>query len=319
MGKVLVTGCSGFIGMHLCKSLLLEDEHVQGVDNLNDYYNVNLKKDRLDQLRNFKNFNFFQVDLFDMDSLERIFKSYSPQVVVNLAAQAGVRYSIKNPNSYIKTNIMGFMNVLECCRKYQVEKLVYASSSSVYGNTKKIPFDVNDLVNKPISIYATSKIANELMSYTYNHLFKIKTIGLRFFTVYGPWGRPDMAYYIFCDKISKGKPIDIYNHGNLKRDFTYIDDIINGTKSAIDRNYECEVFNLGNNKSENIMDIIRLIEKNIGKNAIINFKDMEPGDVAQTYANIDYSRKKLGYKPKISITEGVPKFVEWYIDYSNNS
>jgi len=175
------------------------------------------------------------------------------------------------------------------------------------------------LVNKPISIYATSKIANELMSYTYNHLFKIKTIGLRFFTVYGPWGRPDMAYYIFCDKISKGKPIDIYNHGNLKRDFTYIDDIINGTKSAIDRNYECEVFNLGNNKSENIMDIIRLIEKNIGKNAIINFKDMEPGDVAQTYANIDYSRKKLGYKPKISITEGVPKFVEWYIDYSNNS
>ena len=319
MGKVLVTGCSGFIGMHLCKSLLLEDEHVQGVDNLNDYYNVNLKKDRLDQLRNFKNFNFFQVDLFDMDSLERIFKSYSPQVVVNLAAQAGVRYSIKNPNSYIKTNIMGFMNVLECCRKYQVEKLVYASSSSVYGNTKKIPFDVNDLVNKPISIYATSKIANELMSYTYNHLFKIKTIGLRFFTVYGPWGRPDMAYYIFCDKISKGEPIDIFNNGNLKRDFTYIDDIINGTKSAIDRNYECEVFNLGNNKSENIMDIIRLIEKNIGKNAIINFKDMEPGDVAQTYANIDYSRKKLGYKPKISITEGVPKFVEWYIDYSNNS
>ena len=319
MRKILVTGCSGFIGMHLCKSLLLENENVLGVDNLNDYYSVNLKNARLDQLYNFKNFNFFKVDLCDLGSLEGIFKDFKPQIIVNLAAQAGVRYSIKSPHSYIKTNIIGFMNVLECCRKYQVEKLVYASSSSVYGNTKKIPFDVNDLVNKPISIYATSKIANELMSYTYNHLFKIKTIGLRFFTVYGPWGRPDMAYYIFCDKISKGEPIDIFNNGNLKRDFTYIDDIINGTKSAIDRNYECEVFNLGNNKSENIMDIIRLIEKNIGKNAIINFKDMEPGDVAQTYANIDYSRKKLGYKPKISITEGVPKFVEWYIDYSNNS
>ena len=319
MRKILVTGCSGFIGMHLCKSLLLENENVLGVDNLNDYYSVNLKNARLDQLHNFKNFNFFKVDLCDMDSLEAIFKEFKPQIIVNLAAQAGVRYSIKNPNSYIKTNIMGFMNVLECCRKYHVEKLVYASSSSVYGNTKKIPFDVNDSINRPISIYATSKIANELMSHTYNHLFKIKTIGLRFFTVYGPWGRPDMAYYIFCDKINKGEPIDIFNNGNLKRDFTYIDDIVNGTKSAMDSNYECEVFNLGNNKSENIMDIIRLIEKNIGKNAIINYKDLEPGDIEQTYANIEYSQKKLGYKPKISITEGVPKFVEWYIDYSTQS
>ena len=318
MRKVLVTGCSGFIGMHLCKSLLLEYEHVLGVDNMNDYYSVNLKKDRLGQLHNFKNFEFFQVDLCDRDLIEKIFKSYTPQVVVNLAAQAGVRYSIKNPNSYIKTNIMGFMNLLECCRKYQVEKLVYASSSSVYGNTKKIPFDVNDLVDKPISIYATSKIANELMSHTYNHLFKIKTIGLRFFTVYGPWGRPDMAYYIFCDKIIRGEPIDIFNNGNLKRDFTYIDDIINGTKSAMNSNYECEVFNLGNNKSENIMDIIRLIEKNVGKNAIINYKDMQPGDVTQTYANIEYTQKKLGYKPKISISEGIPKFIDWYKSYKNN-
>ncbi len=318
MRKVLVTGCSGFIGMHLCKSLLMEDDHVLGIDNLNDYYSVNLKNARLDQLQNFKNFNFFQVDICDMNSLESIFKKYRPQIIVNLAAQAGIRYSIINPNSYIKTNIMGFMNVLECCRMYHVNKLIYASSSSVYGNTKKTPFNISDLVNKPISIYATSKITNELMSYTYNQLFNIQTTGLRYFTVYGPWGRPDMAYYIFCDKISKGEPIDIYNNGNLKRDFTYIDDIIEGTKAAINKNNECELFNLGNNKPENIMEIIRLIEKCTGKNAIINYKDMQPGDVTRTYANIDYSRKNLGYKPKISISEGIPKFVDWYLNYSTH-
>ena len=319
MRKILVTGCSGFIGMHLCKSLLLENENVLGVDNLNDYYSVNLKNARLDRLQNFKNFNFFQVDLCDMDSLEAIFKDFKPQIIVNLAAQAGVRYSIRNPHSYINSNIIGFLNILECCRKYNVKKLVYASSSSVYGNTKKIQSNINDLVNKPISLYATSKITNELMSHTYNQLFNIQTIGLRYFTVYGPWGRPDMAYYIFCDKIIKEEPIDVYNNGKLKRDFTYIDDIIDGTKAAINNNYECELFNLGNNKPEDIMDIIRLIEKNTGKNAIINYKDMQPGDVVQTYANIDYSREKLGYKPKISISEGIPKFVDWYINYNTHS
>ena len=319
MRKILVTGCSGFIGMHLCKSLLLENENVIGVDNLNDYYSVNLKNARLDQLHNFKNFTFFKVDLCDMDPLEAIFKEFKPQIIVNLAAQAGVRYSIRNPHSYINSNIIGFLNILECCRKYNVKKLVYASSSSVYGNTKKIQSNINDLVNKPISLYATSKITNELMSHTYNQLFNIQTIGLRYFTVYGPWGRPDMAYYIFCDKIIKEEPIDVYNNGKLKRDFTYIDDIIDGTIAAINNNYECELFNLGNNKPEDIMDIIRLIEKNTGKNAIINYKDMQPGDVVQTYANIDYSREKLGYKPKISISEGIPKFVDWYINYNTHS
>tara|TARA_B100000519_G_C14259532_1_gene446864 strand:- start:3487 stop:4446 length:960 start_codon:yes stop_codon:yes gene_type:complete len=318
MTEIMVTGCSGFIGMHLCKSLLLQDKQVIGLDSMNDYYSLDLKKARLKKLQKFDNFKFFKVDLCNLESLESIFNNHLPQFVVNLAAQAGVRYSIDNPNLYIKSNIMGFMNIMECCRKYRVERLIYASSSSVYGANNKIPFNVNDKVDKPISIYATSKITNELMAHTYSHLFRIKTVGLRFFTVYGPWGRPDMAYYIFCDKIIKGKPIEIYNNGKLERDFTYIDDIIDGINAVFNNNYECEIFNLGNNKPENIMEIIKLIEDNTGKNAIIKYRDMQPGDVKQTYANIDYSKEKLGYEPKISINEGIPRFIDWFKSYNSS-
>jgi len=313
--KILVTGCAGFIGMHLCKSLLRDDYQVYGIDNFNDYYDPNLKKERLNKLSTNKNFSFTRLDISDLKPLEKVFSSFKPDKVVNLAAQVGVRYSLENPHAYIKSNMVGFMNILECCRRNIVQGLIYASSSSVYGANSKIPFAVNDPVNQPISIYASTKRANELMAHTYSHLYGIHTTGLRFFTVYGSWYRPDMAMYIFAKNISKGLSIPIFNHGNIKRDFTYIDDIINGMRSAIEKNYKCKIFNLGNNKSENIMEVINIIEDCLEKKAKYDFHDMQPGDVEQTFAEIDESFKLLEYKPSTSIQIGIPKFIKWFKHY----
>jgi UDP-glucuronate 4-epimerase len=315
--KILVTGCAGFIGMHLCKKLLELGYDVIGIDNLNDYYDVNLKIKRLSILQNKSSFTFIKTDISNMNALENVFKMYRPNKVVNLAAQAGVRYSLINPHSYMESNIIGFMNVLECCRHNDVEGLVYASSSSVYGGNKKIPFSESDNVDSPISIYAASKKANELMAHSYNHLFGICSTGLRFFTVYGPWGRPDMAMYIFAKKIINNEPIQVFNHGQMKRDFTYIDDIIDGIVSSINHNYKCEVFNLGKNKTEDLMDIVSIIEERVGKKAIIEFEPMQPGDVKETYADISKAESKLKFSPKIDVKNGLNKFLDWYIEYSN--
>jgi len=269
----------------------------------------------LERLQSYTNFSFNKLDISIGAELNKVFEDFKPHKVVNLAAQAGVRYSLENPQVYIESNVVGFMNILECCRHYDVEGLTYASSSSVYGGNDKIPFSVDDRVDSPISIYAATKKSNELMAHSYSHLYELHTTGLRFFTVYGPWGRPDMAYYIFTDKILKGEPICVFNHGKLERDFTYIDDIISGTRSAIDKNYPCEVFNLGNNCSEDLMEIIRLIECKIGKKAKIEFEGMQLGDVKRTFADIEYSKQKLNYTPATKIVEGIPKFIDWFKKY----
>ncbi len=244
-----------------------------------------------------------------------VFSKFKPEIVVNLAAQAGVRYSIDNPMVYIESNILGFMNILECCRENDVQGLIYASSSSVYGGNNKYPFSVFDKVENPISIYAVTKKTNELMAKTYNHLYGMNTTGLRFFTVYGPWGRPDMAMFIFAKKILLGETITVFNHGRINRDFTYIDDIIKGILCAVDKNFKSEIFNLGNNKSEDLMQVIRIIEREIGKKAILKFADIQPGDVKKTFADIEYSKEKINYKPKTSISEGIPKFINWFLKY----
>ena len=318
MEKILVTGSSGFIGMHLCKSLLEDGYQVVGIDNMNDYYDPALKEARLKELYLYDNFKFVKADISDYPSVETAFKDFEPEKVVNLAAQAGVRYSLENPQAYIQSNVMGFMNILECCRHHQVKGIIYASSSSVYGGNEKIPFSVDDAVDRPISIYASSKRANELMAHTYSHLYGLHTTGLRFFTVYGPWGRPDMAMYIFTEKISNDLPIPVFNYGKMQRDFTYIDDIIDGVKASIDKNFFCEIFNLGNNRCENLMDMIELIEQSLGKKAEMNLMDIQPGDVKKTFADIEYSRDKLGYEPTTSITKGIPVFIRWYRDYTSN-
>ncbi len=263
--RILVTGSAGFIGYHLSQSLLDDGFIVHGIDNINSYYDPILKQARLDQLQSHPNFSFNKLDISTSAELNKAFEDFKPNKVINLAAQAGVRYSLENPQAYIESNVVGFMNILECCRHHNVEGLIYASSSSVYGGNEKIPFSVDDRVDRPISIYAATKKSNELMAHSYSHLFGLHTTGLRYFTVYGPWGRPDMAMYIFADKISKGEPISVFNHGKMERDFTYIDDIISGTRSAIDKNYPCEVFNLGNNNSEDLMEMVGLIESEIGK------------------------------------------------------
>ena len=314
--RILVTGSAGFIGYHLCKSLLNDGFIVYGVDNINSYYEPALKQARLDQLQSDPIFSFNKLDISNSDDLNKAFENFKPQKVVNLAAQAGVRYSLENPQAYIESNVVGFMNILECCRHHDVEGLIYASSSSVYGGNEKIPFSVDDRVDRPISIYAATKKSNELMAHSYSHLFGLNTTGLRFFTVYGPWGRPDMAMYIFADKISKGEPISVFNHGKMERDFTYIDDIISGTRSAIDKNYPCEIFNLGNNNSEDLMEMVGLIESEIGKKAEIKFEGMQPGDVKRTFADIDHSKQKLNYTTTTKIIEGIPKFIDWFKKYN---
>ena len=314
--KIMITGAAGFIGFHLSKSLLDDGVKVYGIDNLNNYYDVNLKQARLNQLLTYENFTFSKSDITDFSALDKAFRYFNPNKVVNLAAQAGVRYSLENPNAYIQANIVGFMNILECCRNHKLDGLIYASSSSVYGGNKKFPFSVNDRVDLPISIYAATKKSNELMAHTYSYLYGLKTTGLRFFTVYGPWGRPDMAMYIFASKISAGEPITVFNHGNMERDFTYVDDIIHGVRAAIEKNYSCKVFNLGNNRAESLMEMISIIEKNIGKKAKMNFEEMQMGDVKRTFADINYSSRMLDYKPKTTISEGIPMFIKWFKKYN---
>ena len=315
--KILVTGAAGFIGFHLCKSLLEDNCDVLGIDNINDYYDTKLKNDRIKILNHFEKFNFEKIDLIDRDNLSSAFKKFTPQIVVNLAAQAGVRYSIENPYAYMDSNLIGFLNIIELCRHNNVEGLVYASSSSVYGGNEEIPFSIADRVDKPLALYAATKRSNELIAYSYSSLYELNTTGLRYFTVYGPYGRPDMAMFIFTKNILEGNQISVFNHGNMKRDFTYIDDIIIGTKAAINKNYQCELFNLGNNKSEKLMDMIYMIENQLGKKAIIEFESLQPGDAKESFANIDYSFEKLNYKPSTSIDIGIPKFIEWYMDYYN--
>tara|TARA_Y100000741_G_scaffold363943_1_gene353451 strand:+ start:2353 stop:3309 length:957 start_codon:yes stop_codon:yes gene_type:complete len=313
--KILVTGSAGFIGFHLCKKLLEQGEKVYGIDNLNDYYDVNLKKARLEILKKFKNFKFYEIDIANRDLTNKAFKEIKPNKVVNLAAQAGVRYSITNPHVYMDSNLVGFLNIIEECRHNNVDGLVYASSSSVYGKNKKSPSSIKDPVDQPISLYSATKKANELIAHSYSHLYGLNTTGLRYFTVYGPWGRPDMAMYIFTKKITLNEKINVYNNGKMRRDFTFINDIINGTCSAIEKNHACEVFNLGNNKSEKLMDIIATIEESLNKKAKINFLPMQPGDVKQSYADITESIEKLRYSPETSIIDGIPQFIDWYKKY----
>jgi len=330
--KILVTGAAGFIGYHLVKSLVEANHEVIGLDNINDYYSTNLKFDRLKELginkdsakdflslRNsnlFQNFKFIRMNLEDRENLPKLFKDQKFDLVCNLAAQAGVRYSIENPESYIDSNIVGFLNILECCRNYNIKKLVYASSSSVYGNNKKTPFEETDNTDKPISLYAASKKSNELMAHTYSHLFKLNTIGLRFFTVYGSWGRPDMAYYLFADAITKDKAIEVFNKGDLSRDFTHIDDIVIGIKSAmlsgssIKKLYE--LYNIGNNKPVVLTKFIETIEKYLGKKSIKKMLPMQDGDVKKTWASISKITKDYNFQNKVSLDKGIEEFINWY-------
>jgi len=314
--KLLVTGGAGFIGFYLAKKLS-EKEEVVIVDNLSDYYDIKLKEARLEQIKD--RIEFHKIDISDFSSLKKIFEKYEFDLICHIAAQAGVRYSLINPWAYEKSNILGTLNIFELAKKFNIKKVIYASSSSVYGSNKKVPFSEEDRVDKPISLYAATKIANELMAHTYHHLYKIDMVGLRYFTVYGPFGRPDMAMFKFTKNIFEDKPIEVYNFGNMKRDFTYIDDIIDGTIKAINfcLNNEdiCEIINLGNSKPVELNYFIALLEKEIGKEVKKNFLPLQPGDVLETYADITKAKKILGWEPKTEIEEGVKKFVEWYRDY----
>ena len=314
--KILITGAAGFIGYHLSKSLLNDGYEVLGIDNLNDYYDEKLKNARLKKLISYDNFSIKLIDIANRQLLADAFKTFSPKKVVNLAAQPGVKYSFDDPYSYMSSNSDGFLNIIELC-KNEVEGLIYASSSSVYGSSKKVSSDNNDLSLKPLSLYGATKRFNEIVAQIYSDIYQLNTTGLRYFTVYGPWGRPDMAIPSFTDKIIKGKPIYVFNNGMMKRDFTYIDDIITGTRSAIENNYRCEIFNLGYSKSESLMNMISLIEKNLNIKARINFLPKPSGEPLETCSNIDYSIKKLGYKPKIKLNKGIPMFIDWYKKYYN--
>lgn len=322
MKTYLVTGAAGFIGFFLSKALLDKGEQVIGLDNLNDYYEVSLKESRLAILKDYENFQFYRADLADKEAVFAIFKQHFPAVVVNLAAQAGVRYSIENPDAYISSNIEGFFHILEACRHYPVEHLVFASSSSVYGGNKKVPFSTEDQVDKPVSLYAATKKSNELMAYAYSKLYGIPLTGLRFFTVYGPMGRPDMAYYKFAKKIMAGEPIQIYNHGDMRRDFTYIDDIVAGIEKILchppgkDENGAAyKIYNIGNNKPEKLMDYISVLERCLGKEAKKEFLPMQPGDVYETYADVTDLMRDFDFKPSTTIEEGLSRFAEWFLDY----
>lgn len=315
-----VTGSAGFIGSYLSKALLERGAKVIGFDNMNDYYEVSLKEERLGMLKKYEGFTFFKADLADKEAVMSVFEKYKPDVVVNLAAQAGVRYSIENPDAYIQSNIVGFFNILEGCRHFPVEHLVYASSSSVYGGNTKIPFSTDDQVDKPVSLYAATKKSNELMAYSYSKLYQIPLTGLRFFTVYGPMGRPDMAYFKFAKKIMSGEPIQIYNNGDMMRDFTYIDDIITGVMNILpnppvaDENGAFyKIYNIGNNQPEKLMDYIETLEKCLGKEAKKEFLPMQPGDVYQTYADVHDLMEDFDFKPSTSIEEGLGRFADWFL------
>lgn len=312
---IMVTGAAGFIGFHLSKTLLDMGESVIGVDNLNNYYDVSLKRSRLDILKSHKNFVFYKEEIQNFKALEKIFKQHRVDLICNLAAQAGVRYSLIDPFSYQKSNLEGFLNLLELARKYGITNFVYASSSSVYGTNKKIPFSVEDRVDTPISLYGATKRANELIAHAYSHIYQIPCTGLRYFTVYGPWGRPDMALFIFTDAILKKRPINVFNHGRMRRDFTYIDDIVDGTIAALERPAPYEIFNLGNSNSVGLLEFISTLEEELGQEAEKKLMPMQPGDVADTAADITKSRKLLGFDPKTPIREGIRKFVAWYRDY----
>ena len=312
MEKILITGAAGFIGYHLSRSLLKDGAIILGIDNLNNYYDTGLKEQRLKRLKGFKNFTFKKIDLIDEKKINNVFLNFNPSIVIHLAAQAGVRYSIENPRAYLDSNLIGFHNIIEQCRRCEINKLIYASSSSIYGLNEKIPFSVNDKTDYPVSLYGATKKSNELVAHAYSHLYGVKTIGLRFFTVYGPWGRPDMAYFSFTKKIIEGRKIEVFNHGNMQRDFTYIDDIVDGIRNTIDKDFNFEIFNLGNSKSEDLMTMIRIIEKELNIKASIVFKDMQAGDVFKTYADIKKSSKMLEFKPKVSLQVGLKRTIDWY-------
>ncbi|HEX7325319.1 MAG TPA: NAD-dependent epimerase [Rhodanobacteraceae bacterium] len=331
--RILVTGAAGFIGSTLSQRLLARGDEVLGVDNLNDYYDVSLKQARLDRLTSQSGFTFAKLGIEDRAALERAFYGYKPQRVVNLAAQAGVRYSIENPYSYVESNLVGFINVLECCRHGGAEHLVYASSSSVYGANRKLPFSVQDPVDHPVSLYAATKKANELMAHTYSHLYNLPTTGLRFFTVYGPWGRPDMALFLFTRKILAGEPIDVFNHGHHTRDFTYVDDIVEGVIRTLDHvpvrdpDYDAlhpnsatssapyRVYNIGNSHPVQLSHYIEVLEACLGRKAQKNLLPLQPGDVPDTAADVAELVHDTGYHPDTTVEEGVKRFVDWYRDY----
>ena len=331
--NILVTGAAGFIGFHLSQRLAERGDRVLGIDNLNNYYDVTLKQARLEQLKPYPNFQFQKTDIADREAMDDLFTTTAPDVVVNLAAQAGVRYSLKNPHAYADSNLVGFVNILEGCRQVGVKHLVFASSSSVYGANPKLPWSVDDNVDHPLSLYAATKKANELMAHTYSHLYNLPTTGLRFFTVYGPWGRPDMSYFLFTKAITEGKAIDVFNHGKSQRDFTYVDDVIEGIVRLIgrfptpDSNWSClqpapgmshapyRIYNIGNNDPVGLMRFIEVLERKIGRKTEKNFLPMQAGDVPATYADVDKLIAEIGYKPKTSIEEGLAKFVDWYSTY----
>ncbi|GAA4882826.1 NAD-dependent epimerase/dehydratase family protein [Flaviramulus aquimarinus] len=339
--KILVTGAAGFIGFYLVEALIKKGEHVVGIDNINDYYDVNLKYARLsesgidlekaDDKENgleyvastkYENYRFLKLDITDLNALDTLFKNENFNGVINLAAQAGVRYSIENPHAYIQSNVVGFLNILECCRSYKIDHLIYASSSSVYGDRSQIPFSENEKVDTPVSLYAATKKSNELMAHTYTHLYDIPTTGLRFFTVYGPWGRPDMAPMLFADAISKGQPINVFNNGKMQRDFTYIDDIVEGVVQLAlqfkkDKAPKAEVFNIGNSQPVKLMDFIGGLEKEMGEEATKNYMPMQDGDVKVTYADASKLHKETGYKPTTTLEAGLHKFINWYKSFYN--
>lgn len=339
MKTYFITGSSGFIGSNLAKRILNEEDNVLviGLDNMNNYYDVKIKEWRLAQLNKFDNFKFIKGDLADKETVENIFKEYHPNIVVNLAAQAGVRYSITNPDAYIQSNLIGFYNILECCRNYPVEHLVYASSSSVYGSNKKVPYSTDDKVDNPVSLYAATKKSNELMAHAYSKLYNIPSTGLRFFTVYGPAGRPDMAYFGFTDKLLKGDTIQIFNYGNCKRDFTYVDDIVEGVKRVMEVAPEKRVgedglpippyavYNIGNNQPENLLDFVDILQQELIRANVLpenydfeahkKLVPMQPGDVPITYADTTALEKDFGFKPGTSLREGLRKFAEWYKNF----
>jgi len=331
--KILVTGAAGFIGFHVARALLMRGDEVIGLDDLNDYYDVALKSARVAQLSPHKAFRFIKADLKDRAAIETLFAEYKPKRVVHLAAQAGVRYSLTNPHQYVDANIVGFLHVLEGCRHYNTEHLVYASSSSVYGANTQMPFSVHQNVDHPLSLYAATKKANELMAHTYSHLYRLPVTGLRFFTVYGPWGRPDMSPFIFTQKIIAGEPIDVFNHGHHRRDFTYIDDVVEGVVRTLDRvagpdpawssdqpdpatsNAPYRLYNIGNHTPVPLLDYIACIEKAIGKAAKMNFLPMQPGDVPATYADVADLKAATGFEPKTPLEDGIRRFVAWYRGY----
>ena len=327
LNYILVTGAAGFIGFHLCSKLLSNGYKVFGIDNLNDYYSVHLKKKRLEILLDDNNFQFRRIDITDRASLSKLFERFQFDEVIHLAAQAGVRYSIVNPHAYVDNNITGFLNILEAAKEYKIKRMIFASSSSVYGDNRKVPFSEADFVDHPISVYAATKKSNELFAYTYSSLYNIPMIGLRFFTVYGEWGRPDMAYYIFTKRILEGRPIALFNFGNLKRDFTYVGDIVEGISRLLrldafpsnnnkKNHVPYSIYNIGNNKPVELIQFVHTLEIAIGKKAQIKFLPMQEGDVYETYADISALNKLAGFRPSVEIKEGLERFVKWFLEYN---